>query len=39
LIAGQGRRRSATLVTSNAREFGRVKGLKRENWALRRSSP
>ena len=28
LIAGQARRRGATVVTSNANEFSRVKGLK-----------
>jgi tRNA(fMet)-specific endonuclease VapC len=32
LIACQARRRSATLVTANAREFVRVPGLKTENW-------
>lgn len=38
LLAGQARRRGATLVTSNVREFGRVKGLKWEDWAaLRRA--
>jgi tRNA(fMet)-specific endonuclease VapC len=36
LLAGQARRRGATLVTSNAREFGRVKGLKWEDWAVPR---
>jgi tRNA(fMet)-specific endonuclease VapC len=36
LLAGQARRRRATLVTSNAREFDRVKGLKWENWARSR---
>ena len=36
LIAGQARRRGATLVTSNAGEFGRVAGLKWENWAAPR---
>jgi tRNA(fMet)-specific endonuclease VapC len=34
LIAGQARRRRATLVTSNGREFGRVAGLKWEDWAV-----
>jgi tRNA(fMet)-specific endonuclease VapC len=29
LLAGQARRRRATLVTSNGKEFGRVRGL---NW-------
>ena len=33
LLAGQARRRGATLVTSNVREFGRVAGLKWEDWA------
>ena len=33
LIAGQARRRGATLVTSNVREFERVAGLKWEDWA------
>ncbi len=33
LIAGQARRRGATLVTSNVREFDRVAGLKCEDWA------
>ena len=32
LIAGQALRRGLTLVTSNAREFGRVKGLLWEDW-------
>jgi tRNA(fMet)-specific endonuclease VapC len=33
LIAAQARRRDATLVTANAREFSRVPGLKTEDWA------
>jgi tRNA(fMet)-specific endonuclease VapC len=33
LIAAQARRRGATLVTANAREFVRVPGLKTEDWA------
>lgn len=33
LIAGQARRRSATLVTANAAEFARVAGLGWEDWA------
>ncbi len=33
LIAAQARRRGATLVTANAREFARVPGLKSEDWA------
>jgi tRNA(fMet)-specific endonuclease VapC len=36
LIAGQARRRGATLVTSNAGEFDRVTGLKWEDWAVPR---
>jgi tRNA(fMet)-specific endonuclease VapC len=32
-IAGQARRRGATLVTSNVAEFDRVAGLKWEDWA------
>ena len=38
LIAGQARRRGATLVTSNVGEFDRVTGLKREDWAVSRRS-
>lgn len=33
LIAAQARRRGATLVTTNEREFARVPGLKTEDWA------
>lgn len=33
LIAAQAVARSLTLVTSNQREFGRVPGLRSENWA------
>jgi tRNA(fMet)-specific endonuclease VapC len=33
LIAAQARRRDATLVTANDREFGRVAGLRTVNWA------
>ena len=33
LIAAQARRRGATLVTANEREFSRVPGLKTEDWA------
>ena len=36
LLAGQARRRGATLVTSNAKEFARVRGLKWEDWAVTR---
>jgi tRNA(fMet)-specific endonuclease VapC len=33
LIAGQALRRKLTLITSNAREFHRVKGLSWQDWA------
>jgi tRNA(fMet)-specific endonuclease VapC len=33
LIAAQAVTRSLTMVTSNQREFGRVPGLRSENWA------
>ncbi len=33
LIAGQASRRGMTLVTSNVREFSRIKGLVWEDWA------
>lgn len=36
LLAGQTRRHGATLVTSNAKEFTRVSGLKWEDWAAHR---
>lgn len=36
LLAGQARRRGATLVTSNVSEFGRVAGLKWQDWAVPR---
>lgn len=36
LLAGQARRRGAALVTSNSREFSRVRGLKWEDWASTR---
>ena len=36
LLAGQARRRGATLVTSNVKEFRRVAGLKWEDWAAAR---
>ena len=36
LLAGQARRRGTTLVTSNVSEFGRVVGLKWEDWAVPR---
>jgi tRNA(fMet)-specific endonuclease VapC len=32
LIAGQALRHKLTLVTANSREFGRVKGLRWEDW-------
>jgi tRNA(fMet)-specific endonuclease VapC len=35
LIAGQARRRDATLVTANMREFARVPGLRTEDWTVR----
>ena len=36
LLAGQARRRGATLVTSNTKEFARVQDLKWEDWAASR---
>lgn len=36
LLAGQARRRRAVLVTSNAKEFVRVAGLRWEDWAAAR---
>ena len=36
LLAGQARRRGATLVTSNTKEFARVPRLKWEDWAVPR---
>jgi len=33
LIAGQAVRRNLTLVTANAREFGRIQGLAWEDWS------
>jgi tRNA(fMet)-specific endonuclease VapC len=36
-IAGQAKRCEATLVTSNAREFARVAGLKCADWAALKS--
>jgi tRNA(fMet)-specific endonuclease VapC len=33
LIAGQALRHKMTLVTANAREFGRIKRLSREDWS------
>ena len=36
LLAGQARRRGATLVTSNTKESARVHGLKWEDWAASR---
>ena len=37
LIAGQALCRKLTLVTANAREFGRVKGLNWEDWGKTRN--
>lgn len=34
LIAAHARCLGLTLVTNNAREFGRVRGLRLENWAI-----
>jgi tRNA(fMet)-specific endonuclease VapC len=36
LIAGQARRRGATLVTSNVAEFARVAGVRWKDWAASR---
>ena len=36
LLAGQARRHDATLVTSNTKQFARVRGLKWEDWAASR---
>lgn len=36
LIAGQARARALTLVTHNTAEFGRVPGLRVEDWEVRR---
>lgn len=36
LIAGQAMARGLTLVTANVREFGRVKGLRWEDWSGQR---
>ena len=36
LIAGQARRRGATLVTANVAEFDRVAGLKWQDWSATR---
>lgn len=33
LIAGQAIRRGAIVVTANTKEFGRIRGLKHEDWA------
>jgi len=35
LIAGHALALGAVLITSNTREFGRVRGLKLENWTVR----
>ena len=37
LLAGQARRLGATLVTSNVGEFGRVVGLRWDDWAAARA--
>lgn len=37
LLAGQARRRGATLVTSNQREFDPVRGLRWEDWSAGRA--
>lgn len=34
LIAAQALRRRLTLVTSNTREFGRIRGLKLDDWLI-----
>lgn len=34
LIAGQARARDLTVITRNSREFGRVDGLRMENWEV-----
>jgi tRNA(fMet)-specific endonuclease VapC len=34
MIAAHARSLDATIVTNNEREFGRIKGLKVENWTL-----
>jgi tRNA(fMet)-specific endonuclease VapC len=36
LLAGQARRRGAILLSSNAKEFAHVPGLKWEDWAVPR---
>jgi tRNA(fMet)-specific endonuclease VapC len=36
LVAGQALARGLVLVTSNLREFGRIAGLRTENWRLSR---
>ena len=36
LIAAQAIRTAATLVTANASEFGRVRGLSSQNWSASR---
>lgn len=33
MIAGHARSQDMTLVTNNEREFGRIEGLRTENWA------
>ena len=37
LLAGQARRRGATIVTSNQREFDRVRNLRCEDWSAGRA--
>lgn len=37
LLAGQARHRGATLVTSNQREFNRVRGLRWDDWSAARA--
>jgi tRNA(fMet)-specific endonuclease VapC len=35
MIAAHARAMGATVVTNNVKDFGRVKGLKVENWTVR----
>lgn len=39
LIAGHARSRDLTVVTGNLREFGRVEGLRSEDWAAGPAGP